>query len=481
MSRVVTDEMIAGTPPFRRIFLDAMVVEESEGLERVFHAAEKHPANPVVPKDRPWEGWGPYLYGTVMWDDGKLKMWYQVINPDPRIHAGALYAESTDGINWVKPDLGIVECLGSTANNVFAENECAIPSVMKLAEPESEDKRWAVYSFGRGDVGPHVAFSSDGLRFRWHEKPEYQRLFSSSDVINFFYDSYTNRYCATYKTADRRHRAVGIAVSEDGITWRKPIDCAVFGADDLDPDATQIYGMPVFCYQGCYIGLPWIYHSRWIKYGKYTSPKVMYEAQEGSPCTVDVQLAWSWDLVKWTRTPKREPFIALGREPVDWDWGMIYTARAPVVVDGKLYFYYGGFDRLHDADFDKIKGAIGLATLRLDGFCSMRAGDREGWLLSRREVFNTPRVVVNARTGPGGYVTAELVDRHNNPIEGFSRAECISFEGDSTHHVLEWKTRSFPPDLTDKDKKIRFYLKNADIYSYLPEDINTDIDAWPPD
>ena len=480
MSQVILDELITGKPPFRRIFLDSMVVEESDGLDRVFHAAEKHPANPVVPCDKPWEGWGPYIYGTVMWDEGKLKMWYQVINPDPKIHAHALYAESADGVNWVKPELGIIDCLGSSANNAFADGTCGIPSVMKLAEPESEDKRWAVYSFGGGGRGPHVAYSADGLRYRWDEKPEYVKLFGSSDVINFFYDTYTKRYTATYKTINRHHRAVGIALSEDGIKWHKPIDGCVFGADDLDPDPTQVYGMPAFCYQGCYIGLPWVYHARWLKYGKYTSPKVMYEAQERSPCTVDVQLTWSWELINWTRTADRKSFIALGEEPNDWDWGMIYTARAPVVVDGKLYFYYGGFNQIHDK-FDGVKGAIGIATLRIDGFCSMTGGSREGWLIGRREVFNTPRVTINARTRPGGHVIAELVDRNNNVIEGFSRGDCVPFEGDSTSHVIEWKTKSFPLDLIDKDKKVRFYLKNADLYSYLPDDINTEIDAWPPD
>ncbi|MDH7601031.1 MAG: hypothetical protein QHI38_02680 [Armatimonadota bacterium] len=472
---VVVDERLTGKWPFKRLFLDAMVVEESDGLQRVFHAAEKHPANPIIVRDKPWEGWGPYVYGTVMWDEGKLKMWYQVINPDPKIHACALYAESTDGIHWTKPNLGIVSCLGSTENNVFAEWECAIPSVMKLANPDSADNQWAVYSYGR-EYGPHVAFSRDGLRFRWFEKPEYVKLFETSDVVNFFYDPYHGRYVCTYKCCNRRHRAVGIALSNDGIKWYKPIEGAVFGADDLDPDPTQIYGMPVFCYQGCYIGLPWIYHARWIKYGTYTSPKVMYEAQEGSPCTVDVQLAWSWDLIGWTRTPKREPFISLGKQNVDWDWGMIYTARAPVVVDDKLYFYYGGFDRLHDADFDKVRGAIGLATLRLDGFCSMRASSKEGWMISRREVFNTPCVTINARTASDGYVVAELLDRYNNVIPGFSRAECVPFVGDSLNHMLRWRTERFPTDMLDKDKKVKFYLRKADLYSYLPVDINTQID-----
>ena len=472
---VVVDEKLVGKWPYRRIFLDAMVVEGSGGLERVFHAARKHPANPVVVRDKPWEGWGPYLYGTVMWDDGKLKMWYQVINPDPKTHASMLYAESDDGIHWVKPKLGIVDYQGSRDNNLLAERELWIPSVMKFVNPESDEKKWVVYGWG-GEYGPHLAYSPDGLRFRWYEKPEYTKLFSSSDVVNFFYDSYRQRYASTYKCHSRRHRSVGIALSKDGISWYKPIEGPIFGADDLDPDATQVYGMPVFCYQGCYIGLAWIYHSRWIKYGAYTSPKVMYEAQEGSPCTVDVQLAWSWDLINWTRTPERKPFIGLGRENIDWDWGMIYTARAPVVIGNELYFYYGGFDRRHDADFDKVRGAIGIATLRIDGFCSMRAGSQEGWLISRREVFNTPCVTINARTESNGYVMAELVDRYNNVIPGFSRAECIPFVGDSVSHMLRWRTEAFPANMIDKDKKIKFYLRNADLYSYLPVDINTQID-----
>lgn len=37
-----------------------------------------------------------------------------------------------------------------------------------------------------------------------------------------------------------------VAVSRDGLGWRKILDGPVFGADDLDPSATQIYGMPVF-------------------------------------------------------------------------------------------------------------------------------------------------------------------------------------------------------------------------------------------
>jgi hypothetical protein len=159
---------------------------------------------------------------------------------------------------------------------------------------------------------------------------------------------------------------------------------------------------------------------------------------------------------------------------------MIHTARAPVLMGDKLFFYYSGYDTVHDDDANA-KGDIGLATLRLDGFCSMRAGKKEGWLISRREVFNTPKVTINAKCAPGGYVAAELVDRNNRVIPGFSRQECVSFTGDSVRHELAWKTKEFPKKLIDKDRKIKFHIKNADLYSYLPADINQQIDDSRPD
>ena len=471
------EEELAGTAPYRRLFLDAMVVEESAGLTREFHAAEKYEGNPVLEKAHAWEGWGPYVYGTVLKQGGKLRMWYQCIGGES---ADVMMAESEDGIAWTRPELGFVQSGGETNINIVGPREsCHIPSVIKVPEPASPERQWAMYGYA-GKAGAAVAFSPDGLRWNWERGPEQTNLFSTSDVTNFFFDPYKSRYVATYKTSNRRHRAAGVAVSRDGLTWTKPVEGAVFGADDLDPDATQIYGMPVFPYQGMYIGLPWIYHARWIKYGKYTKPEVMYEAQEGSPRTVDVQMAWSWDLINWTRPPAREPFIGLGEAGAFDDAG-VYTARAPVMMGDKLYFYYGGFDTLHDGEGADTHGAIGLATLRLDGFCSMRAGDEEGWLISRRELFNTPRVRINAKCGEGGYVAAEIVDRENRVVPGFSREECAPFGGDSVEHVLTWKTEAFPEGMVDKDRKIRFFVRNAELYSYLPEGINTAIDDSRPD
>ena len=475
------EDLVVGMPagPWRRLFLDAMVVEKQQGLERVFHAAQKHSGNPVLRRDRPWEGatayGGPYLYGTVMRDQGKLRMWYHC-------QCGGYkncYAESQDGLTWAKPKLGIIEFDGSKDNNLYlaecqdpnekppfkGAGQCHNASVIKRPWVSDPAKRYALFCYGVDYRRARVAFSPDGLHWTFAPETAKKALFRSGDVLNFFFDPYRDRYVATWKTGSRRGRAAGVAVSRDGLNWTKPVQGPVFAADDLDPDATQVYGMPVFPYQGMYIGLPWIYSARWFKYGGYTDRR-MYEVEKDSPCTMDVQLAWSWDLINWTRPPARGKFIPRGKEG-EFDSGMIYTARAPVLVDGRLYFYYGGWDGSHHEHSSKAN--IGLAVLRLDGFCSMRAGAEEGWLVSRREVFRVPQVAINAKTGQGGYVAAEILDADNKPIPGFTRAECVPFSGDSTHHVLKWKAEALPEPQLEQDKKIRFYLKSADLYSYLPD------------
>jgi hypothetical protein len=313
LAQAPAEDQIAGPAqgPWRRLFLDAMVVETQHGLTQVFHAAEKYPGNPVIRRDKPWEGTstypGPYLYGTVFWDEGRLRMWYHA-------HCGSFYfncyAESKDGISWEKPNLGLREFKGSKENNLFLTvaddpdekprfkggSQCHIPSVIKKPWEKDPAKRYVLYCYSTDYRWARAAFSPDGLRWTFVPETAQKGLYSSGDVNNFFYDPYKKRYVATYKSSNRRGRAAGFAVSNDGLNWTKPVEGPVFVADDLDPDATQIYGMPVFPYQGMYIGLPWIYNSRWFKYGKYTDQR-MYEVEKDSPCTMDVQMAWGWDLI----------------------------------------------------------------------------------------------------------------------------------------------------------------------------------------
>lgn len=107
--------------------------------------------------------------------------------------------------------------------------------------------------------------------------------------------------------------------------------------------------------------------------------------------------------------------------------------------------------------------------LRLDGFCSMRtSGAQAGWLITRREPFHQPAVTINARTQPGGTIAAEILDRNNQVLPGFSRDDCVVFQGDSVRHELRWNSDQFSSDQVRKDYKLRFWLNDAELFSYLP-------------
>jgi hypothetical protein len=123
-------------------------------------------------------------------------------------------------------------------------------------------------------------------------------------------------------------------------------------------------------------------------------------------------------------------------------------------------------------DQPRVRAAIGLAKMRLDGFCSLQAGDAEGWFISRREPFREPAVTINAKTAKDGFVVAEILDRGNRVVPGFSRDECEPFAGDAVRHVLRWRTERFLGGAMGSDYKLRFWLKSAQLYSYLPQGLD---------
>src|SRR5262249_58793197 len=73
----------AATKPVRtlgeavQLFVDLDEVEVLDNVRQVFHAATKHPANPVLRKVKPWESdrgtWGSVLYDE---EDRLFKAWY---------------------------------------------------------------------------------------------------------------------------------------------------------------------------------------------------------------------------------------------------------------------------------------------------------------------------------------------------------------------------------------------------------------------
>src|SRR5438876_9241247 len=72
----------------------------------------KFERNPVLWPSQKWEPPFATVYGSVLRDQGKFKIWY-------KSGMGVGYAESEDGITWRKPTLELTMVDGDRSNILF--------------------------------------------------------------------------------------------------------------------------------------------------------------------------------------------------------------------------------------------------------------------------------------------------------------------------------------------------------------------------
>jgi hypothetical protein len=115
------------------------------------------------------------FYGTVLHDEGKFRMWYyachfgenpdwepelarQLANYKDEVFIGPLcYAESEDGLNWTKPNLGQLRFKGTCANNAFNLPHSIVSCATVVKDETDADpmRRYKmVYQFFHGASDP---------------------------------------------------------------------------------------------------------------------------------------------------------------------------------------------------------------------------------------------------------------------------------------------------------------------------------------
>src|SRR4051794_15739149 len=82
MFRDLDDEIVSKAVVIhgKQLFIDDHLVEEIKGAKKVLNQPVKHPRNPLIRREKPWEH--SITYGAVVHDkaDGLYKLWYQIWN-----------------------------------------------------------------------------------------------------------------------------------------------------------------------------------------------------------------------------------------------------------------------------------------------------------------------------------------------------------------------------------------------------------------
>jgi len=477
-----------------QLFLDQQAVYSTERIFFRQHAARKHPLNPLVKADQPWEGWRINVYGTVLYDEQEkiFKMWYMGGANAEFPHYATFYATSADGVRWEKPLVGTVKTSKLARHNAVLEF-CQIASVTKdLAEPDLSRRykmiEWSHAGGGRAKPvgGPHVLVSPDGLN--WTRLSQ-ENIFRSNDVVTAYYDARLKQYVAFPKLSTPVRggvrRCFGVTSTDDLLKWPDPR--LVFQPDLRDdagtlrrigpvrgmldvPDnplvmRTEFYGLGVYQAESCVVGFPWIFSIN----NDARFPLDRIRNHEG-PC--EIQLAASRDLQTWER-PFRTPVIPLGA-PGAWDSGFLTTASQAFRHQDKIFLYYGGGNYTHGNPilYDEYQGAergrkytssIGLATWPLDRFVSADGGAEGGLLTTMPLHFTGRRLELNV-AAPKGRVTVELLDSAGKPLSGFGKSDPIGT--DAIRTTVTWKGKDELSQFAGKAVTLRFELHQAELYSF---------------
>ena len=321
---------LAGGP---NLFIDDYLIGESKNLARTTHQPEKRPA-PILPKAETWHEM-PLFFLRVIYDPQAriYRMWYNIRN-NTKGYPGTVYAyaESQDGVEWQRPNLGLIGVAGSTNNNLFkvvpAFGLGFVDDGPRAPDPERRYK-FAYYHL-RKPEGMFVAFSRDGLHFKdWPENPVLTEL---SDIIDACWDPHRKQYLAIFKAnsvpedgykgstpnaPEGYRRLVGQSLSKDFIHWSKARRIVV--ADPREPGVWEFYGASPQVRGNLYLGF--------LRVLRDDLP----EGRTGQKGIGWTELITSRDGENWTR--HREPFIDRNPEEGTFDRAMAWFGDSITVGD----------------------------------------------------------------------------------------------------------------------------------------------------
>ncbi|HOW65096.1 MAG TPA: hypothetical protein P5186_13500 [Candidatus Paceibacterota bacterium] len=444
------------------LFVDDFLIERLDGVVLKLH--EPRPAGVALRFDHPWEG-AFSGYVTVLRDGDLFRMYYRGLpkaGRDGSADEVTCYAESSDGSTWKKPNLRLFEVCGTRENNVvlagqppFSHN---FAPFLDLRPGVASEERYKAFA-GTSEKGLFGFVSGDGVRWRrFREAPLVTRgAFDSQNVA--FWSEAEQQYALYLRTWSggefRGFRSVSRATSKDFLNWSEPVAMS-FGDSPLEHLYTS-QTSPYFRAPHLYMALP----MRFLP-----GRKVLTDAQAralgvdpgyGSDCAEAV-LMTSRGGTQFTRT-FMEGFIRPGLDLGNW------ASRAGLTALGIVPTGTNEVSVYKQAHYAQPTCHLVRYTLRTDGFASVNAPYRGGEFQTRPFTFSGRELALNFSTGAAGGLRVEIQDADGRPIPGYSLADAVEIVGDEIERVVSWKSGGDLSKLAGRTVRLRFVMKDADLFS----------------
>ena len=473
----------------RELFVDHHVIDSMDGSTSLrLHSPA--PAGVAISYDEPWEHGekGSSSFFTTVFQDGDVyRMYY-------RGQTHVCYAQSSDGIHWIKPKLGLVESNGSGQNNIILEtcHNAFTPFIDTKPGFSPTQKYKASMEIDEGQKGLNFYSSSDGINFsRFGGDPAIPwtipNQFDSQNVM--FWSEVESEYVMYARCMVRNDgelidtdeylsvlrndleglmvrdsiqgvyiRSTARATSSDFVDWSDFVPMEYSDTDSITPSA-QLYTnqtTPYFRANHIYISLP----GR-IFFGKMSQKSVHEPAHESSSgdCSDGVMLTTRAGSQRYDFT-FRESLLRPGIGDENW------TTRNNYPACGIIQTGASEMSIFVQRHYSQPTAHLERMTLRLDGFASLHALYDEGQMTTKPVDFSGNKLELNYSTSAAGRLRVELSDVAGTPIDGFGMDDCDALIGDEISQVVSWKGSTDLTGIAGQAVRVKFVMSDADVYSF---------------
>jgi hypothetical protein len=447
----------------RQLFVDDHVIERITDLERRLGTPRDEGA--VFSFNQPWEG--PFSgYSTVLVDGGQYFLYYRGLpeaGGDGTDRETTCVALSSDGLNWRRPELGLHEVDGSTANNVILAGVAPVTHNFSpfLDTRPGVDPQHRFKGLGGNEHSGLIGYSSpDGLHWtRLQEQPLVTGgMFDSQNVV--FWSESEQCYVCYLRTwtggGYSGYRSVSRSTSSDFIEWSAPVPME-FGDGELE----HIYTNQTHPY----VRAPQIYIAVAARFmpGRQVlsdsdAARLGVNPRYFNDCSDAVLLSSRGGTI-YDRS-FREAFLRPGIGLGNWVSRSNYPALNIVQTSPEELSLYV------NQNYAQPTSELRRYSLRPDGLASLSAGFGGGELLTRPLLFSGERLEVNFATSAAGGLRVELQDAEGKPIPGFTLDESIELIGNEISRNVAWRGDPELSSLWGTPVRIRVVLRDAELFSF---------------
>ena len=447
------------------LFVDRHLIDDLKATQLRLH--HPRPEEISLRFDNAWEG-AFCGYATVLKDGNQYRLYYRglpKVRRDGTDSEVTCFAVSDDGIHWEKPNLGIYEVDGSTDNNVVlkgqtpaSHNFCPFIDSNPNAEPDQRYK-----ALGGTSKGLIAFTSSDGLQWnRLQQEPVFtQGKFDSQNLA--FWSQSEEQYVCYFRTWTETgyggFRTISRTTSTDFKTWSAPASMT-FGDTPYEHLYTN-QTTPYFRAPHIYLAVA----ARFMPGRRVLTPddakQINVDPGYFGDCS-DAVLLSSRGGNAYART-FMESFIRPGLGLQHWVSRTNYPALGIVPTsDSEISIYL-------QKNYGQPSAHLQRFSLRTDGFASVHASYKGGELLTKPIVFaeqqDLAQLHLNLATSAAGSIQVEIQDADGQPIPNFRLEDCETIVGDRIDRVVHWKSTSNLNSLAGRPVRLRFVMKDADLYS----------------